>query len=186
MLFYLNFRGIILYSDQIRYLSFAEYTFTILLWKWGLPWWRSGKKNLPANAGDLGSIPESGRSSGEGNGNLPWPSCLEIPWTEEPDGLQSMGLPESETTRPRDSSSAAPTTIQVVFMWGQIWKPFILKPRFVSCHIKSFIRTLICFSQKSLGKTKGYFPQWPWPQEWCLVNSTHVLELPETEFESCL
>ena len=26
-------------------------------------------KNLPANAGDGGSIPGSGRSSGEGNGN---------------------------------------------------------------------------------------------------------------------
>ena len=26
-------------------------------------------KNLPANAGDLGSIPESGRYPGEGNGN---------------------------------------------------------------------------------------------------------------------
>ena len=26
-------------------------------------------KNLPANAGDLGSIPGSGRSSGEGNDN---------------------------------------------------------------------------------------------------------------------
>ena len=27
-------------------------------------------KNLPANAGDMGSIPGSGRSPGEGNGNL--------------------------------------------------------------------------------------------------------------------
>ena len=26
-------------------------------------------KNLPANAGDAGSIPQSGRSPGEGNGN---------------------------------------------------------------------------------------------------------------------
>ena len=26
-------------------------------------------KNLPANIGDAGSIPESGRSPGEGNGN---------------------------------------------------------------------------------------------------------------------
>ena len=26
-------------------------------------------KNLPANAGDISSIPESGRSLGEGNGN---------------------------------------------------------------------------------------------------------------------
>ena len=48
-------------------------------------------KNPPANAGDLGSIPELGRSTGEGNGNpihsiiLAW----EIPRTEEPGGLNS-------------------------------------------------------------------------------------------------
>ena len=39
-------------------------------------------KNLPANAGnirDMGSIPESGRSPGEGNGNPLQYSCLENP-----------------------------------------------------------------------------------------------------------
>ena len=39
-------------------------------------------KNLPANAGDsrdAGSIPGSGRSPGEGNGNSLQPSCLENP-----------------------------------------------------------------------------------------------------------
>ena len=36
-------------------------------------------KNLPANAGDMGSIPGSGRSSGEGNDNLLQYSCLENP-----------------------------------------------------------------------------------------------------------
>ena len=41
-------------------------------------------KNLPA--GDMGSILESGRSPGEGNGNPLQYTCLEIPWTEEPDG----------------------------------------------------------------------------------------------------
>ena len=34
-------------------------------------------KNLPANAGDMGPIPESGRSPGEGNGNPRQYSCLE-------------------------------------------------------------------------------------------------------------
>ena len=35
---------------------------------------------------------------GEGNGNpLQYP-CLEIPWTEEPGGLQSTGSQESDTT----------------------------------------------------------------------------------------
>ena len=33
-------------------------------------------KTLPANAGDLGSIPGSGRSPGEGNGNPFKYSCL--------------------------------------------------------------------------------------------------------------
>ena len=49
-------------------------------------------KNLPANAGDTSFIFGSGRSSEVGNGNPLHYSCLEIPWTEEPGGLQSMGL----------------------------------------------------------------------------------------------
>ena len=36
-------------------------------------------KNLPANAGDTSSIPGSGRSTGEGNGNPLQCSCLENP-----------------------------------------------------------------------------------------------------------
>ena len=36
-------------------------------------------RTLPANAGDVGSIPESGRSPGEGHGNLLQYSCLEKP-----------------------------------------------------------------------------------------------------------
>ena len=51
------------------------------------------KKGLPCNAGDAASI-----------GKIPWgrkwqPSILawKIPWTEEPGGLQSMGLQKSLT-----------------------------------------------------------------------------------------
>ena len=47
-------------------------------------------KNLPANAGDrgdLGSIPGSGRSPGEGNGNPLQYLAWRIPWAEEPGGL---------------------------------------------------------------------------------------------------
>ena len=36
-------------------------------------------KNLPANVGDAGSIPGSGRSPGGGNGNPLQYSCLENP-----------------------------------------------------------------------------------------------------------
>jgi len=43
---------------------------------WGLPWWLM-LKNLPATAGDLGSIPGSERSPGEGNGNPLQYSCLQ-------------------------------------------------------------------------------------------------------------
>ena len=43
------------------------------------------------NLGDPGSIPGLGRATGEGNGNPLWILAWKIPWTEEPDGLQSMG-----------------------------------------------------------------------------------------------
>ena len=48
-------------------------------------------KNPPANSGDAVSIPGSGRSPREGNGNQLQYSSGEIPWTEEPGGLQSWG-----------------------------------------------------------------------------------------------
>ena len=48
-------------------------------------------KNPPPNTGDLGSIPESGRSSRKGNGNHSSILAWEIPWTQEPGGLQLMG-----------------------------------------------------------------------------------------------
>ena len=50
-------------------------------------------KNLPTISGDARDavlIPRLGRSPGVGNGNLLQYSCLEITWTEEPGGLQSM------------------------------------------------------------------------------------------------
>ena len=54
-------------------------------------------KNLPAPAGDVDSIPQSGRSLQEGNGNPFQYSCPEMPWTEENDELQSMMLGKSQT-----------------------------------------------------------------------------------------
>ena len=40
----------------------------------------------------VGSIPESGRPPGRGNGTHSSICAWRIPWTEEPGGLQSMGL----------------------------------------------------------------------------------------------
>ena len=55
-------------------------------------------KNLPANAGDIGLIPGSERSSGEGNGNLLQYSCLENPMDREPGGLKSIGWQKQDVT----------------------------------------------------------------------------------------
>ena len=57
-------------------------------------------KNPPANAGDArnsGSIPGLGRFPGKGNGNLLQFLAWEIPWTEEPGGVQSTGPQNSGT-----------------------------------------------------------------------------------------
>ena len=51
-------------------------------------------KNLPANAGDArdaNSVPGSGRSLGEEMATHSSILAWEIPWTEEPSRLQSMG-----------------------------------------------------------------------------------------------
>ena len=51
-------------------------------------------KNLPPSAGDLrdmGSIPGLGRLPGGGMVTCSSILPRRIPWTEEPDGLQSMG-----------------------------------------------------------------------------------------------
>ena len=45
----------------------------------GFPCSSVGKKKSACNAGDLGLIPGSGRSPGEGNGNPLQYSCLENP-----------------------------------------------------------------------------------------------------------
>ena len=58
----------------------------------------SVSKESVCNAGDPGSIPGSGRSPGEGNASPLQYSAWRIPWTEEPGGLQSIGLPELDTT----------------------------------------------------------------------------------------
>ena len=50
----------------------------------------SGGKESAYNAGDLDSIPGSGRSSGEGNGYPLSILAWRIPWTEEPGGLLLM------------------------------------------------------------------------------------------------
>ena len=54
---------------------------TELIHHYGLPWWLSGKEPAcnAGVAGDMGLIPESGRSPGGGHGNPLQYSCLENP-----------------------------------------------------------------------------------------------------------
>ena len=57
-------------------------------------------KNSPANAGearDLSLTPVSGRSPEVENSNHSSIIAWKIPWTEEPDGLWSMGIANSQT-----------------------------------------------------------------------------------------
>ena len=54
-------------------------------------------KNMPANAEDVGSVSRVGRSLRERKGNPLHYFCLEIPWREEPGGLQSMRSQKSQT-----------------------------------------------------------------------------------------
>ena len=54
-------------------------------------------KNTPANARDLGLIPELGRPLEKETTTHPSILAWEIPWTEEPSRLQSMAWQESQT-----------------------------------------------------------------------------------------
>ena len=49
-------------------------------------------KNLPANAGDVSSVPGSGRPPGKEIATHPSILTWRIPWIKEPGGLQSVGL----------------------------------------------------------------------------------------------
>ena len=57
----------------------------------------SDSKESAYNAGDLGSIPGSGRSPGGGHGNPLQSSCLENYMDRRPGGLQSMDCKELDT-----------------------------------------------------------------------------------------
>ena len=70
---------VLMTKDMAVKLKHLQYSFNRVHWKiWGFPG-GSVVKNLPANAGDQGLIPGSGRSPGEGNGNPLQNSCLVNP-----------------------------------------------------------------------------------------------------------
>ena len=54
-------------------------------------------KNIPANAGNAGSISGSERPLEKEMATHSSILAWEIPWTEEPGGIQSMGSQKSQT-----------------------------------------------------------------------------------------
>ena len=68
-------------------------------------------KNLPANAGDMGSVPGSGRSPGEGNGYPLEYSCLRNPLL-----AMSVQLKLSENDRHRKAQGA----MAGFFRWNRV------------------------------------------------------------------
>ena len=62
----------------------------------GFPSGSDGKES-PCKAKDLGSIPGSGRSPGEGMATHSSIRAWRVPWTEESGGLLSMGVTKSWT-----------------------------------------------------------------------------------------
>ena len=83
------------FESKVYYLGWRSSreraVFTSLVSVKGFPGGSDGKESA-CSAGDMGSIPGSGRFPGEGNAKTT-PVSLpgKIPWTEEPGGLQSMG-----------------------------------------------------------------------------------------------
>ena len=79
-------------ASQLTFTSSREREVSLRGESWGMGFSDSSMvENPSANARDSGLIPASGRCPGGGNGNPLQYSCLEIPWTEEPGRLQSMG-----------------------------------------------------------------------------------------------
>ena len=81
---------------------------------WGFPV-GSGKEST-CQAGDAGSIPGFWRPPRVGNDNSFWYSCLDIPWTEEPGGLQSMGLQRVEHNLVTEQWQYTHTTFKIMLI----------------------------------------------------------------------
>ena len=98
-------------------------------------------KHPPANAGDMGSILESGRSPGGGNGNPLEYFCLRILWIEEPGGLQAVGsqrFRHNQATKQQQQGRAGLATWVLTTGFAAFtepgsacWKPESLGPRWV-------------------------------------------------------
>ena len=93
-------------------------------------------KNLPANvgaAGDMSSIPGSGRSSGVGNGNLLHYSCLEnymdrgAWWDNSPWSCKESDTTEWLNTHTCTHTHLPPRSVPIKFQGAYVVKPKVLE-----------------------------------------------------------
>ena len=125
---------------------------------WGFPAGSDGKESA-CNVGDLGSIPGSRRSPGEGNGNPLQILAWEIPWTEEPGGLQSTGSQRVVHHWATSLSSSLCSTYFVLMFYSLLekgWLTFFFHTILacfcfkVTMVYKIVLRNVFLFSWKSL------------------------------------
>ena len=82
----------------VFFLRCITYTLFLSILQWGFPGGSDGKESA-CNEGDLGLIPELGRSPGGGHSNLLQYSCLENPHGQRSlAGYSPWGHKESDTT----------------------------------------------------------------------------------------
>ena len=116
----------------------------------------SAVKNPPANAGDWGLIPGSGRSSGEGNGNPLQYSCLGNPMEIEAWWATVHGITKSCT----QLSEWTTTTIYTLYIYIYIYNIYY---RYIKLEDSCFTK-LCCFCCTT----------------WISRNYTYIYTLPPT------
>ena len=79
------------YGNRLLNENESNKNYITIIRKKGLPWWLNGKEST-CNAGATGSTPGSGRSPGGGQGIRTSILAGEMPRTEDPGRLQSVGL----------------------------------------------------------------------------------------------
>ena len=140
-------------------------------------------KNLPASAGDMGSIPGLGRSPGGGNRNRLQHSCLGNPTTEEPGGLQSTGSQRVQhdlatyqqllTTKHRSSLWFLGAWLSASLLCTQM-PPSRPHSDLVSAHSRATLLLALLMSHSSSSSSQAYLVIPPSP----VSLATHILPLP--------
>ena len=89
--FRINWFGFLAVRGTLKSLLQHQDFKTLILWHSAFFMVPRTVKASAYNVGDLSSIPRSGRSPGEGNGNPLSTLTWKTPWMEKPGRLQSMG-----------------------------------------------------------------------------------------------